>query len=393
MSLRVLVLTSQFGYPWDPVRSVFNQQQFDRLSRRVHLRVVVPVTWTTALRHPVRYWTARRDARTRWPYVDYFVYFHLPGVAHAFNAAFMLASVLLQRPGLLLAQRWDCLLGSWLFPDAVAAVAIGALTRTPVIAKAHGSDVNRYMKPPLRRWQTRFALNRCASVVTVSRALRDALQAAGVDPGRIEVIYNGVDPRAFSADGALPTGERAPRLLYVGNLLRSKGCPELLEAFHGIAARHPGATLEFVGDGPEREVLSARARALGIADRVHFAGKVPHGELGERFRRARVSCLPSHAEGVPNVILESMACGTPVVATDVGGIPEVLPEYAGLMVAPRDTAALAAALSAALDREWDVQAIARHGARFSWADNLDTLLGIVHRAAHVPRTAATRGHP
>lgn len=380
MSLRVLALTSQFGYPWDPVRAMFNQQQFDRLALRVELTVLVPVAWTEVLRHPGRFLRARSSGRERWPYVDYFVSFHVPGAFRSLNAAFMLVSALLQRPRLLLAGRWDCLLGSWLYPDAVALVAIAALRGAPVLAKAHGSDVNVYTRRPLRRAQIRWAMNRCSAVMTASDALARRLHEIGVDAHRTAVVYNGIDARIFHPPRAGEPATREPLVLFVGNLLRTKGCHELLDAFASVARTDPRVRLELVGDGPERAALAARIEALGLRDRVVLAGKVPHGRLGDAFRRAMVLCLPSHAEGVPNVVLESMACGTPVVATRVGGIPEVLPRDAGLMVPVGDVEALAGALREALDRDWSAPAIAAHAGRFDWDRNVDTVVGLIAAA-------------
>ena len=386
MSLRILVVSSQFGYPWDPIRAMFNQQQFDRLSKRVELKVLVPVPWPEVLLHPGRYFTAREDALSRWPYVDYFVYWYVPGFARGFNSVFMFASLLAQRMRMLLFRRWDCMLGSWLYPDAVALAMVGRLSRTPVVAKAHGSDVNQYTRNRGRRWQIREGLNRCDAVVTVSRALAERLREVGVEPRLITVIYNGVDETRFRA---VPGGEAdcgpdqaVRRILYVGNLLVSKGCADLLEAFALVARVRPGLRLTLVGEGDARAALTARAAALGLGDRVEFVGKIPHGDLAKWYGRAALMCLPSHNEGVPNVILEAMACGTPVVATRVGGIPEVLPEFAGLIVPAHDIPRLASAMEQALSSRWDRDRIVEHSRRFSWTANVDQLMAVLHRAAH-----------
>jgi glycosyltransferase involved in cell wall biosynthesis len=175
-------------------------------------------------------------------------------------------------------------------------------------------------------------------------------------------------------------------LLYVGNLKVSKGCLDLLDAFPALLALYPGARLIYVGNGPDRDVLRARIEALGCKEHVELAGATTHGALGDWFRSADLLCLPSHNEGVPNVVLEAMSCGTPVVATRVGGIPEVVPDHAGILVPPHDRAALSAALIEASARHWDPRKIALHASGFRWDDNVDRLERIlqevvVHGAA------------
>jgi glycosyltransferase involved in cell wall biosynthesis len=116
-----------------------------------------------------------------------------------------------------------------------------------------------------------------------------------------------------------------------------------------------------------------RAITLGCADQIELVGSVPHAQLGPWFRAADLLCLPSHNEGVPNVVLEAMACGTPVMATDVGGIPEVVPDYAGILVPPHQRERLSAALIDACARTWDNPRIAAHANGFRWEDNIDHL--------------------
>lgn len=386
MSGGVLVITNLFGYPWDPTRAMFNQQQFDRLAERVRLSVIVPVSWVTVLRKPRAYWNARRDAAQRWRYVDYVIYWHLPGFARSLNAVFFLVSLLVQRLRKLLFHRWDCLIGSWAYPDAVAVSALGRVTGTPVIAKVHGSDINVFALPRLRRWQIRSGLNRCRSVVAVSRALAERLTSIGVDESRVEVVYNGVDEKRFrplgQADARRELGFDGSKrmILFVGNLLASKGCGDLLDAVAQLAAQRNAPQVVYLGGGPAREELEARARALGLASSVKFGGKVAHETLARWFSAADVFCLPSHNEGLPNVVLEAMACGVPVVATRVGGIPEVLPEFAGILVPARDPRALADALARALDRTWDRGRIVGHASQFGWQSNIDRMCQIIERA-------------
>lgn len=381
--MKVLVITNLFGYPWDPSRGVFNQQQFERLARRVELSVLVAVPWTEAIRHPSAYWSARRNGRKRWPYVDYFVFWYLPGVAQALHSLCFFLSLVVQRPATVFFRRWHALLGSWGFPDAVVTVVVGKMTATPVLMKVHGTDINDYLDMPGKRWQILAAARHCRAVMSVSRALRDRLVEAGVDAGTVEVVYNGIDTAIFH-----PADRRAARarlglradeqmLLFVGNLKVAKGCADLLEAFIAMARTHTRLTLVFVGDGDALATMLLRVAEHRITDRVHFLGKIDHTLLPDWFAAAQLLCLPSHNEGLPNVVLEAMACGVPVVATCVGGIPEVVPEFAGVLVAPHNPLALATALQGALAREWDSERIAAHARHFSWEANIERVLALL----------------
>lgn len=387
MSLRVLIVTNLFADPFNASRATFNQQQFARLAQQLDVTVMVPVSWLEILRQPLAYRRLKREALQRWPFADYVPFWYVPRVGRRLHAAFLFLSLMLQRLPTLVGGRWDCLFGSWGYPDAVAVAAIAAITRTPMIAKVHGSDVNVFTQEPARRRQICWALGRARHVVAVSQALADRLAELGVDPARTTVLYNGVDPARFypvprdQARRELGYTDDDRIVLFVGNVQASKGCAELLQAFAQLRARVPRLKLVFVGAGPLQRSLAEQGAALGVTDDLRFAGRLPHEQIVRWFGAADVFCLPSHAEGVPNVVLEAMACGTPVVATRVGGIPEVLPAYAGSMVPPRDAGALAEALFTALNSAWDRPRIAGHARGFDWDTNVSRLRALIEDAA------------
>ena len=373
---------------------MFNQQQFARLTECVDLRVLVAVPWPIALRNLRAYWRARRGTVPEWPYADYFIYWYLPGFGRSLHVPFFLLSLLLQRFGTVVLTRWDCLLGSWAFPDAIATALIGRLTGTPVVAKVHGSDINVYGDMPSRRWQLRAGLNLCHSVVAVSRPLARRMAALGISEQRIHTIVNGVDLNRFrpgsraEARAGLEIRAALRVNLFVGNLLQTKGCHDLFEAFARLAREDRTLLLVFVGAGTARAPIESLAAQQGLGPQVRFVGKVRHDALPTWFSACDVFCLPSHNEGIPNVVLEAMGCGVPVVATAVGGIPDVLPEFAGMLVAPHDAEALACALRESLERVWDRDRIVAHAATFDWATNLQQMCDVVRSASRVGRRAS-----
>jgi glycosyltransferase involved in cell wall biosynthesis len=379
--MKILILTNLFPTPWDPLRGTFNRQQFERLGKHHEVDVL------TAVDFRERLGGVRGDVNVSGLHTDHFVFVYPPRIGRSLHALFWLLSLLWQRGRRIRAAHYDCLLVSWAYPDAAAASWLARRLGIPYVVKVHGSDLNVQAGYALRRMQIRSALRGAGAVVAVSRALADKAIALGALAAGVHVLYNGVDGSLFSpgsrseARARLGLSADAPLLLYVGNLKSSKGCLDLLEAFPALLAARPQARLVYVGAGPCQRDLSERAAALGCADRVSLAGAVAHNALGDWFRAADLLCLPSHNEGVPNVVLEAMACGTPVVASKVGGIPEVVPHYAGILVPPHAREALATALIEASGRHWDIPRIAAHAAGFRWEDNIGQLEHILQAIA------------
>ena len=383
MNKRVLIITNLFADPFGPTRATFNQQQFGRLSEQMNVRIMVPVSWVPVVRNPLAYWRLKQETQARWPQADYVIFWYLPVVGRGLHPLWLFLSLVLQRFPTLFLRRWDCIFGSWGFPDGVVAAVLGLLTRTPLVIKVHGSDINIFTQKWAHRVQIRWALNRARAIVSVSKALDMRMTEIGVVPGRTTVLYNGVDPQRFHPVDSVQARQRHgfglgdEVILYIGNILSTKGCGDLLEAFGRLAVKRPQSRLVYVGDGGMRKALEARAAALGLQDRVRFAGRVAHTELVSWFACASVFCLPSHAEGVPNVVLEAMACGTPVVATDVGGIGEILPDFAGHLVPVQDVPTLAATIDKTLASAWDRERIVAYMKPFDWGVNVRALKGLI----------------
>lgn len=378
--MKILILTNLFPTPWDPLRGAFNRQQFERLGRHHEVHVLTAVDFRERLAG------ARGEVRVDGLHTDHFVFVYPPRIGRALHAMCWLASLLWQRGRRLRAAHYDCLLASWAYPDAVATGWLARWLGIPYAVKVHGNDLNVQASHALRRPQIGASLRHAGAVVAVSHALAGKAVALGAEASRVHVIYNGVDNALFApgsrraARARLGLADGAPLLLYVGNLKPGKGCLDLLAAFPAVLAVHPDARLVYIGAGPARADLLDRAAMLGCADRVQLVGAVAHAALGDWFGAADLACLPSHNEGVPNVLLEAMSCGTPVVASRVGGIPEVVPEYAGILVPPRATSALSVALLEAIGRRWDSARIAAHAGSFRWDDNvgrLERILGDV----------------
>jgi glycosyltransferase involved in cell wall biosynthesis len=183
-------------------------------------------------------------------------------------------------------------------------------------------------------------------IVCNSQALKSVLTGSyGVPAARLTIIANGVDTEYFQPAAAPANGP--PRLLYIGRLVPDKDPDTLLQAFQLTIQAHPDAELWLVGEGPRRAALQELAARLSLSDRVRFIP--PTGDLLPVLQQATLMVLSSRTEALPNVVLEAMAAGLPVVASRVGGVPELVePGVTGWLVPPGDAPALAAALGQAL---------------------------------------------
>jgi glycosyltransferase involved in cell wall biosynthesis len=396
--MRVLVITKLFPNAAEPLSAPFNRQQLGALGRRCQIEVLATVPWFPASRAVARLTRSApppevpRTERIEGLDVSHPRTLYLPRVGHAFSAGLYALSVL---PALLRRRaRFDVLLACWAYPDGVATVTLGRALGLPVVVKLHGSDIDILAGRPTLRWQLARALPRAARVVAVSRALGAEAAALGVDPTRIDIVPNGVDAALFhprarqDARAALGRGADDRKwILYVGRFAEDKGVLDLAAAFATVAAGHPKAALVLVGEGPARAELERALAPLG--PRFILVGARPFDEVALWMSAADLVTLPSRHEGTPNVLLEALACGRRVVATPVGGIPDIVHRAElGALVPVGDVSALAAALGTALETDPDGATVAALGARGSWdesAARLEATLAraVAERGAHV----------
>ncbi len=286
--------------------------------------------------------------------VDHPRYFFLPRIGRAFYGHFYKASVQRTFRRLVAEFQPDIVHTPWAYPDGWAAVRLGRAAGLPVVLLVHGSDVLLINTFPGRRKRTVEALRSADGVIAVSQDIAGHLLKMGVEQDRILVNYDGVDPALFhpgsksEARAKLGLAEREPIVLFIGNLLPVKGIDVLLRAAEILARDGVSFRLVVIGQGSLRTALERQAADLGLQGRVRFTGPIPLAELPNWYRAADVFCLPSHSEGVPNVLLEASACGTPWVASNVGGIPEIANLGVSRLVPPDTPPALAAALRAVL---------------------------------------------
>lgn len=360
--MRVLVLTKIFPNAVEPTSSPFNRQQFAALSRSCKVEVLATIPWFPGASAFGRWSPAGRLAdvpkteRIDGLSVRHPRYAYVPKLAQGLSGplyAATLAPEVLRYRG-----RVDVVLGSWAYPDGYAAVALADLIGVPAVIKVHGSDLNVLAKRSGPRRRMQHAFRRAARIVTVSRPLAAIAAELGASSDAIDVVPNGIDRGLFhprdreAARRALGIPVEGKLVLYVGHVAEAKGALDLVRAFAAGRSSLGGARLVLVGDGEGLGACAQLSEALGVD--ATLVGAQPHDRIPLWLAACDLLALPSWNEGVPNVVLEALASGRRVVATSVGGIPDVVTsDLFGELVPPRDPQALSAALARAVSEPYD----------------------------------------
>jgi glycosyltransferase involved in cell wall biosynthesis len=268
-------------------------------------------------------------------------------------------------------HRFDAIDAHYVYPDGVVAVWLGREFKLPVVVTARGSDISQLPNHRLPRRLIQRAIRDADALIAVSVGLKDGLVGLGAPPGKVTVLRNGVDLEAFRPVADRDAVRRAhglgsgPLLVSVGHLIPRKGHDHIIRAM----ALLPGHALMVLGDGPERDALLRLAQEIGVADRVHLLGAKPHADLPRYYGAADALVLASSREGWANVLLESMACGTPVVASPAWGSREaVRSPAAGLVMEETTPEAIAAAVRRLLSSRPDRAATRAYAEGFGWGE-------------------------
>lgn len=277
-------------------------------------------------------------------------------------------------------EGFDLIDAHYFYPDGVAAALLGKWVDKPVVITARGTDLNLIPNYTLPRCQIRWAARQASALVTVSKSLRRRLLDLGAPDDKIAVLRNGVDLEKFRVLDREAVREdlgiTARTILSVGNLVELKGHDVVIDALGGL----PDTNLIIVGSGPMEASLKDQVGRLKLGDRVRFAGTLDRSALIAYYNAADCLVLCSSREGMANVLLESLACGTPVVATPVGGSPEVIADpAAGILMQERSPASLIAALGELFDNYPAREATRRYAENFSWPATVDGLLRLFGR--------------
>jgi teichuronic acid biosynthesis glycosyltransferase TuaC len=361
--MRVLVFTTLYPNNVWPQHGVFVKERMTSFARLTGsaVKVVAPVPYFPPLKLGWRWrfsQVARRELRDGLE-VFHPRYVMTPKIAMASYGLAMFLSTLATVRRIRRSFDFDLIDAHYVYPDGLAAVLLARVFRRPVVVCARGTDINLFSRFVQIRPLLQYTLRRADRVIAVSRSLSDAMVRLGIPEAKISVISDGVQLEKFHP---LPRAEARRRLglpddriiLSVGNLIPLKGVDLLIRAVERMLQERPERKLSLVivGEGPAAKDLRRLVTSLGLEDRVRLVGVQPHEELRHWYNAADVFCLASTREGWPNVLLESLACGTPVVATPVGGIPEMIASDRLGLLTGRSPRELALTLDRALGAPW-----------------------------------------
>lgn len=380
MTLNVLTLSTLFPDISRPNFGVFVERQARELAGRpdVDVTVIAPVgipIWPFSLAEsydPLR----SLPRKERWQDLTVYrpIFRTIPKVGARFNVANMTRAILPLVRRLHEQRPFDVIDASFFFPDGPVAQRLSRALGIPYSVKARGADIHYWGARRDTRKLVLRAAEGASGLLAVSNAMRRSMVKMGMDADKIRVHYTGVDLDRFEiADRAAAKdvlGFEGPVVLCVGALIPRKGQELLVQAL----PRLPGVTLLFVGQGQYRRALEKQAEDLGVDRRIGFLGSVPHDRLPRIYAAADVMALPSSSEGLANAWVESLACGTPIVISDVGGARELLDRPEAGQIVDRDPEAIAAAIGTILYNPPEREAVRDTALRFTWAANGDTLL-------------------
>jgi len=385
--VRVVAITQIWPNSLEPLAAAFNVQQFRELAKSCELEVLAAVASfpfskiTGQPPRPAKLASLPSHELVAGIPTTYLRQLYVPKVGVPVAVPLYLASAFAHRARL---AKADVIFATWAYPDAAAAVLLAKMLGKPSVVKVHGSDLNVIAKRPSARAVLTQVLPMADAIVSVSEPLSAELVALGVPRSRIHLVGNGVDDTVFrmqdkaEAREDLGIGNERKIVFFVGRLEPEKGIDELMTAWDTVAREVPNATLVLAGDGVSRAKVDLWAKGHGEAVRV--LGGIPLSAIARWHGASDLFTLPSWREGTPNAVLEALASGRPVVATNVGGIPDVLrdPE-AGTLVPAKDPRALAKAIVAALGKTWDAEAVKATGPG-TWKESAAKLHAVLEGA-------------
>ncbi len=372
---RVLVFTTLYPNAAQPLRGIFVRHRVAAVARNCPTRVVAPILdrdrrWGATHAH--------RDERQDDIEVSHPPYTTLPLLGRFADGVLLYRQVLAHVRRIHAEFPFDVIDAHYAFPDGAAATLLADHFRVPVAVTVRGGDLDMLPRFRLRRHAITRTLRRADRIFAVSEHLAARAVALGAAPRSVMVVPNGVDPATFSYGDAhaarrtLGVADDQPVVICVGNLLAEKGQHVLIEAIAEMETRADEPHLVLIGSDPSpmrayRRRLERLIASRGLGDRIRLLGSVDQETLGHWYRAADLLVHPSFREGSPNVVREALACGTPVVASRVGGVPELIASDAlGLLVEPGDVDGLVRALRAALQRSWDRPGIAAQAGGRDW---------------------------
>ena len=383
--MKIVSVSHMFPNSINPHIGVFVKERVKHVAIKTELIMVAPVQSFPFIDYTTKYagLSQLRDEETiDGITVHHPKYFMIPKYFKTLDAIFYGRSLAQFMESLANRTDFDIFDFHWVYPDAIGGLQWARKLGKKTVVTVRGNEAIYYFDKSYIRKIIQKRLSEFDHIIAVSNDLKSKIRSDfGVDLSRITVIPNGIDAEKFRCSDkgearrycGLEDGKRY--VLTVSRASKEKGLAHLLVAFSRV--RCPDTFLIIIGDGPLQEELTSLAVELGLEKRVFFLGVLRHADLCVWYNAADIFCLPSLWEGCPNVIIEALACGTPVVASCVGGIPDLVPssDY-GFLVPPGEEDTLAKAIERALEKEWNRRHISAFGSNNSWTDVADKVIQV-----------------
>ena len=370
--LHILTITNLYPNREQPRHGIFVEQRMKRIAQLdgVRLTVVAPIPWRPFSNNiSVENYEYREGVDIYHPR-----FIAIPKLGMYINSlviAFVIAWCLLVNRGVV--GKVHLVDAHYFYPDGVAAAFIAKFLKLPLLITARGTDINL-----LPRKLIQYAIKRAAAIISVSDALKEKLLVLGAQPNKVHVIKNGVDTEIFFSRqngvraSVVEPGEEY--ILSVGNLVAEKGHQYVIEAMKQLEAYK----LIIIGRGKKEKELKALAEQFGVQQRVYFVPNLGQSELADYYSQASVLVLASEREGLPNVVLEALACGTPVVASGVGGVPEIIEDdKIGRMVEVGDIDGIVRSVKELKREAGDSEYIHQYAKQFSWDNTTRKMTSLI----------------
>lgn len=357
--MKILVITTNYPNNMEPNRSIFNKERIRYLSKHSEIKIIAPIPWVPSfLDH-------KFSKVYKYELVDGIEIFHpryfmIPKIGRSLYGFFFFLSIINFVKHFKKNYDFDLIYCPWVYPDGFAAALICRLLNKPLILHASGSDINYFTRFLIRRKLISYALKCSEHILVVSNALKEKLIDLGIDDNRISVVHSGVDLEKFYPMDMFYAREKCnlPRekkiVLFIGRLSEEKGVNYLVEAFSILCRNNLNDIyLVIIGEGSCKKKIMDKILSSKLNESTLMVGLKNHEEIPRWINAANLVCLPSLREGFPNVLLESLACGRPVVASNVGGVKEIIySEDFGILVPPKDIFSLAYAIKTTLLKKW-----------------------------------------
>jgi len=371
-TIKVLVLSSLFPSKVSPNHGIFVREQLKEIRKLCSVvGVISPIPWM-----PLQNILSRKGSNKistseeEWDNIKVYHprHFLIPKLTVYLNGFLYFISVCLFLRRKKELANFDILHVHFAYPAGFAGVLLGKMLKRRVVLSVRGTDINYFPKNPILKTFIKYALKNVEEIIAVSDALKEKVSELGIDENKITIIPNGINLELFKPISKKIAREKAGLtdhkkvILFVGSFVKVKGVEYLLEAFKEICTSNnsSGITLVLIGSGPLYATIKKKICDYGIDGRVLLKNSIPHKEIPMWMSSSDVFCLTSLNEGRPNVLYEAIACGIPVVATNVGGISEIIvSRKLGELVTPKNLTEIENALKRVLNKGWDIQSI-RH---------------------------------